>query len=107
MQRIARSNKNNEEDVNFFIKNSINWKMIPFTSPHFSEMEEAEITTVKLYLKRVTGETILIFKKLSTLLSQIEAIRNSRPLIKVSDSKIGSLDELTSSHLLINDVINQ
>ena len=79
--------------------------MIPPTSPHFGGIWEAGIKAVKFHLKGVINETTLTFEELSTLLSQIEAIINSRPVIKILDSKVGSLYVLTASHFLTGDVI--
>ena len=105
LQRIIRENQNNKEIMDFFSKSFIKWKMIPPASPHFGGIWEAGIKAVKFHLKRVIGETILTFEELSTLLSQVEAVLNSRPLIKVSDSDINSLEALTPSHFLAGDVI--
>ncbi|GFX69243.1 integrase catalytic domain-containing protein [Trichonephila clavipes] len=61
--------------------------------------------SVKFHLKRVLGETILTFEELTTLLTQIEGLLNSRPLSYVNDSDIECISTLTPSHFLTGDVL--
>lgn len=56
------------------------WHFIPPYSPHFGGLWEAGVKSVKLLLKRVIANTILTFEEMYSLLVQIEAILNSRPL---------------------------
>lgn len=105
LQNISRFNQNNPDILNFISKTSIKWKMIPPASPHFGGLWEAGIKAVKFHLKRVIGQNILTFEELTTVLSQIEAVLNSRPLIKANESDISSLDILTPSHFLHGEVI--
>lgn len=55
---------------------------------------------MKYHLKRVLGDTILIYKEMATLLTQVEAVFNSRPLSPLSDD-LEDLHVLTSSYFLI------
>ena len=61
------------------------WSFIPPSAPHFGGLWESGVKSVKYHLRRVIGGTILNFEEYSTLLSQIEACLNSRPLCAVSD----------------------
>ncbi|GFW27202.1 DUF5641 domain-containing protein [Trichonephila clavipes] len=63
------------------------------------------IRSVKFHLKKVLGETILTFEELTTLLTQIEGLLNSRPLSYVNDSDIECISTLTPSHFLTGDVL--
>ncbi|XP_066259642.1 uncharacterized protein [Euwallacea similis] len=53
---------------------------MPTQSPHFGGLWEAGVKSVKHHLKKVAGNANLTFEQLVTLLAQIEAILNSRPL---------------------------
>ena len=80
------------------------WKFNPPGSPHFGGLWEACVKSVKFHLKRVIGEAILTFEELSTMLTQIEAILNSRPLIPLNDDPDDKL-VLTPAHFLIGELI--
>lgn len=82
------------------LENSIDWKFIPPRSPHFGGLWEASIKIAKLHLLRTLGQSILDFDELRTLIYQISAIMNSRPLCPLSENP-NDLDILTPAHFLI------
>lgn len=91
------------EDHNIIImhalaKEGIKWNFIPPYSPHWGGMWESAVRSVKLHLKRVVGATVLTFEQMRTLLAQIEAVVNSRPLTPTSDTQT---NYLSPSHFLI------
>ncbi|GFT46237.1 hypothetical protein TNCV_3126151 [Trichonephila clavipes] len=69
----------------YLSKSSIDWHFIPPSSPHFGSIWESGVRSVKFHLKRVLGETILTFEELTTLLTQVEGLLNSRPLSYVNN----------------------
>lgn len=71
--------KTQSEAAEFLLKNSIEWKFIQPSSPHFGGLWEAGVKSTKYHLKRIIGETILTFEELATVLSQIEACLKSTP----------------------------
>ncbi|XP_051162407.1 uncharacterized protein LOC127282276 [Leptopilina boulardi] len=75
------------------------WSFIPPHSPHFGGIWEAGVKSVKHHLRRVVGETRMTFEELSTVLCQIEACLNSRPLYP-NPSDANSLSAITPGHLL-------
>ncbi|XP_072744812.1 uncharacterized protein [Anoplolepis gracilipes] len=76
------------------------WKFIPPVTPHFGEKWEAGVKSVKYHLRRVIGNQILTYEKMTTFLTQVEAILNSRPLCALTDDP-DDLNVLTPAHFLI------
>ncbi|XP_029168374.1 uncharacterized protein LOC114938560 [Nylanderia fulva] len=78
----------------------IRWHFNPPAAPHFGGLWEAAVKFTKFHLRRVIGETTLTFEELSTLLTQIEACLNSRPLQALSDDP-DDTSALTPGHFII------
>ena len=76
------------------------WHFNPPAAAHFGGLWEAAVKSAKHHLKRVIGDHTLTFEELSTLLCQIEACLNSRPLWPLQDEPTDVLP-LTPAHFLI------
>ncbi|XP_050563300.1 uncharacterized protein LOC126912915 [Spodoptera frugiperda] len=76
------------------------WHFIPPHAPNFGELWEAGVKSVKHHLRRVIGDSTLTFEELSTVLSQIEACLNSRPLSQGSSDPEDPVP-LTPGHFLV------
>lgn len=82
----------------------VDWHFIPANSPHFGGLWEAGVKAMKFHLKRVLANVSLTFEHFGTVLTQIEAVLNSRPLTPLS-SDPNDMDVLTPSHFLIGKSI--
>ncbi|XP_072380727.1 uncharacterized protein [Diabrotica undecimpunctata] len=84
-----------------FDKNDvITWHLNPPAASHFGGLFEAGIKSVKTHVSRLIGEQVLTYEEFNTLLIQIEAVLNSRPLCPVSNDP-NDFSVLTPGHFLI------
>ena len=79
-------------------KQGVDWKFIPKRAPWYGGFWERLIGLTKTTLKKVLGRTSINLATLQTIIVEIEAMLNDRPLTFVSSD----LDDepLTPSHLL-------
>ena len=77
----------------------IQWKFIPPHAPHFGGLWESAVKSFKTHLHRVSRNVKLTFEEMVTVLTQIEACLNSRPITLLSSNS--DLETLTPRHFLI------
>lgn len=78
------------------------WKFIKPAAPHQGGIYEAAIKSMKHHLKRIVGQKCLEYEQFLTLLIQIEAILNSRPLNPLNTDPT-DINALTPGHFLIGE----
>lgn len=83
---------------------NIRWNFNPPAAPHFGGLWESGIKQMKGHLKRTIGIQILTNEEFTTLITQIEACLNSRPLVAQS-SDPNDLSPLTPGHFLIGTAL--
>ena len=72
--------KRNENSIASHVnRQGFQWLTIPPRSPHYGRLWEAAVESVKRHMKRVIGLQLL-YEEFLTVLDQIEAILNLRPL---------------------------
>ena len=87
-------------------QDQIEWHFMPQKASHFGGLWEAGVKSVKYHLRRVVGDVGLTFEEMSTVLCQIEACLNSRPLTAISTDP-SDLQALTPGHFLIGEPLNR
>ena len=76
------------------------WIFNPPKASHHGGVWERCIRTVRKVLSAITTEQVLDDERLSTLMCEVEAVVNGRPIPKVSDDP-RDLEALTPNHLLL------
>ncbi|XP_055543621.1 uncharacterized protein LOC129729163 [Wyeomyia smithii] len=80
----------------------IQWHMTPPKAPHFGGLWEAAVKVAKKHLHRQLGNAMLSFEDMATVLAEIEAAMNSRPLTPLTEDP-NDLSILTPAHFLIGE----
>lgn len=97
--------KRHSDAIQEFLSNSeIEFKFIPPRSPHWGGLWESAIKGAKYHIKRLIGNAHITFEQFSTILVQIEAILNSRPLCPLSNDP-NDLRCITPGHFLIGSAL--
>ncbi|XP_065081884.1 uncharacterized protein LOC135704378 [Ochlerotatus camptorhynchus] len=101
---VASSSPSFVEEYHIFASecatNGIRWHFNPPRGSHFGGLWEAAINSAQKHYFRVLGDRKLAFDDMETLLVQIEACLNSRPLTKLSEDP-SDFQALTPGHFLI------
>ena len=84
---------------NFLVNKGIEWRFNLGKSPNGGFFKHI-VRGVKTCLKKVLGQSQLSFDKLSTILAEIEAVLNSRPLTYSYSDDIE--EPITPAHLIIS-----
>ncbi|XP_039315197.1 uncharacterized protein LOC120359860 [Solenopsis invicta] len=100
LYELFKTDSLKQKIVDFMALEKIKWHFIPPRAPHMGGIWEAAIKSTKFHLKRIIGEASLKHDELLTLLTQVEAILNSRPLTPLSNDP-SDLNALTPAHFLI------
>lgn len=90
------------ELLSFLARDGTTWHFNPPLSPSFGGLWEAGVKSMKHHLKRLVGNNTFTFEEMSTLLKQIQACLNSRPLCPISND-VNDVSYLTPGHFLIGE----
>ncbi|XP_076384347.1 uncharacterized protein LOC143262682 [Megalopta genalis] len=101
---LLASPAHNDKVKGALAQNKIQWQLIPPRAPHFGGLWERAVRSVKMHLRLVIGEQRLTFEEMCTVLTQVEACLNSRPLHPLS-SDPSDLNPLTPGHFLVGEAL--
>ena len=95
-----------DEDVQSYVNNEgIEWKHIVEYAPWMGGFYERLVGLTKRSLRKSLGRCKITRQKLMTLIAEVEAVLNSRPLVYLDDD-VNSNRALTPAHFLaINDKV--
>lgn len=91
-----------QEVVDSLAMQGTNWHFIPPRAPNFGGLWEGGVKATKYHIRRVIGESTLTYEEMSTLLAQIEACLNSRPLTMINNSP-EEPTPITPGHFLVGE----
>ncbi|XP_041450132.1 uncharacterized protein LOC121404545 [Drosophila obscura] len=99
MQTLLASQQHTNLITHTMADEGIQWVFIPPRAPHWGGKWESAVRSVKLHLRRVIGSSTLTFaEQMRTLLAQVSAVVNSRPLCYTPDTEV---NYLSPAHFLI------
>jgi len=100
-KRIEEALKTAETAIHqYSASNSIQWHFIPPRTPHMGGLWEAAVCGMKRIMRKILQSHLLKVDELSSILIEIEASLNSRPLIQMESTDSDS-PALTPGHFLI------
>ncbi|XP_018317371.1 uncharacterized protein [Mycetomoellerius zeteki] len=100
-QRFDSASQELKELASILINHGTEWRFIPPAAPHFGDKWEAAVKSTN----KVIGDSTLTYEELTTLVTQIEAVLNSRPLSPLS-ADADDYTALTPSHFLLGEAPN-
>ncbi|XP_038106683.1 uncharacterized protein LOC119766295 [Culex quinquefasciatus] len=86
MQEFFETDEFKQQAAHFAANIGIKWTFIPPSAPHMGGLWEAAVKSAKTHLRKVLGNESATYEELYTILTQIEACLNSRPLCALSNS---------------------
>ncbi|XP_074653621.1 uncharacterized protein LOC141907778 [Tubulanus polymorphus] len=98
--REAIQDWNHDNIHDFLLQKEIEWHFNPPAASHMGGVWERQIRTVRNVLAALMKVQVLDDEGLSTLMCEVEAVINSRPITAVSDDPL-DLEALTPNHLLL------
>ncbi|CAL8119444.1 unnamed protein product [Orchesella dallaii] len=104
LKQLLQSNDHNIAVADNLSSQLISWHFNAPSAPHQGGIWEAGVKSVKFHLSRVIGTQSLTFEEFSTVLCQVEACMNSRPLCSMTSDPDDN-DALTPGHFLIGSAM--
>ncbi|XP_055714211.1 uncharacterized protein LOC129808457 [Phlebotomus papatasi] len=86
LQRLWKSSEHQRQVGDFAAEHHIEWNFLPPRGSHHAGLVESAVKSFKHHFKRTIGLHVLTYEQLATILVQIEAVLNSRPLVPMSEN---------------------
>lgn len=96
-----RTDENKKQMEYWATQKNVEWRFTPVRSSQFGGLWEAAVGTMKKTLKKTLGNVTLDFEELTTVMAEVEAILNSRPLVPLDSPADDAIEPLTAGHFLI------
>ncbi|KAL0811217.1 hypothetical protein ABMA28_009646 [Loxostege sticticalis] len=104
LYKLQNSKEHRAQVQSFSAEKGINFHYIPCYSPVQGGLWEAAVKSTKFHLKRTVQKSILTYEQMSTVLCEIEAVLNSRPLIPLSND-VNDFSYLSPGHFIIGTAL--
>ncbi|CAG7725597.1 unnamed protein product, partial [Allacma fusca] len=98
--QFVKTQEHNDRVSRDLADKGIQWSFNPPGAPHMGGLWEAGVKSAKFHLRRCLGDTSLTFEEYCTLLCEVEACLNSRPLTPSSPDPTDLLP-ISPGHFLI------
>ena len=85
----------------FCASKQIKWHHSPSRAPNFGGLWEAAVKSAKKLLKDSLETSLLTFEELTTVLTQVETVMNSSPLLPLETLPEDGVQPFTPSHFLM------
>lgn len=102
---LQATSNTSHEIAKLFASDGITFHFNPPSAPNWGGQWESFVKLTKHHLRRTNASIKLTYEEMSTLLAQIEACLNSRPLNALT-TDVDDTDPLTAGHLLIGSPLN-
>ena len=100
VKKISKSS----EVKKYLANRQIDWQFIMEQAPWWGGFWERLVRSVKRCLKKSVGRSLLTFEELCTLVVEIEATLNNRPLTYIYDDEEGLSYPLTPADLIYRKI---
>ncbi len=87
LQKFTESEDTKQVITIFSSQHNIKWHHIPPRAPHFGGLWEASVKATKMLLRKVMEPHPLRWDEMYTLLTQVEAVLNSRPIAPLGEDE--------------------
>ncbi|XP_026471164.1 uncharacterized protein LOC113375440 [Ctenocephalides felis] len=101
---LFQSDKSKGELITASSNLGITWQFTPSHAPHFGGLWEGSIKVMKHHIRRIIGSHCLTFEEYTTLLCQIEAVLNSRPILALTDDST-DIAYISPGHFIIGSAL--